>query len=333
MKKRSIITTLLIAILACSSVLLFACGNGGNAKDTYEAYKTAIETFKTNDNLFSSNTVQDFTTNFYLNEFYSLSPSGEKETDNNYIILNAIGLDFIEKYYVNLENLENKYDFSKLNNSIKELNESYDALAVENANLANIESTESDIRNGYFARYKLQTKFFIKEVYETAITLGDFFMNDVKITEKLATEEQTFEELRFYYDFQRLMSFEDLRAFFMDSCRGQVVYDENENLNSLYTQALNCINAFSTGKTNIKELSMEEVQDFINVCNSVNNERSLFQKSITKFSLYKFTTTYDNSIDAYKKVDASADVYYNQLFESIDNLNLFNNYIDKNVVA
>lgn len=333
-KKRNILLSILAVILVSVSFVLFACGDLGNAKDTFQAYKTTIETYKANDTLFSTNTIENINTDFYLNNFYSKNNDGTQiQDDVNYIILNAVGLNFIDKYYTRLENLEGSFDFNPLNDNLNKMNESYNALKVENQNLANIESTaENSIYSGYFARYKSYSKYFINSVYATALTLGDFLVNKVNVGSSIGTDSQQADDFDLYADYQLLLIFEDLRLVLMQSCDGQVLQ------NQIYNSASNYLKNFAKNvqAKEKKSLDNEKVLEFKNILDAFNNQRASYITAVNGFSIYQYLTTYDSSLEAYVKADSNTDTYYNQLlnYYCLDNnyMTLIYNYLTTNLV-
>lgn len=333
-KKRNIILSILAVILVSASFIFFACGDTGNAKDTFQSFKTTLETYKANDDLFSTGEIENISTEFYLNNFYKKDSSGSQiKDDENYIILNSVGLNFINEYYVMFENLEGNYDFNPVNESLKKMNESYDALKIENQNLTNIESAaEYDVYNGYFARYKLYSKNFINEVYNVALNLGDFFANKVNVASKIGTDEQTDDYLKFYIDYQLILVFNDFRLALMQSCEGQVLNHQ------IYSSASSNLKNFAKNvqAKEVKTLSLEKVNEIKSIFDAFNNQRKSYITAVNGFSLYQYLTAYDSSIEAYVKAESNADTYYNQLLNyycsSNNYISLFYNYLTANLI-
>lgn len=316
MKKKATILTLLASVLVGTSGFMFGCGSKGNNKDTFKSFQTTLSTLKEDSNLFKQDDIYSISTNFYLNNFAQKNESEDLVADDqNYIILNAVGLNYIESYCVKLENIEGKYNYKVLNKSLDALNESYIAVKDSVVDLASVEENANyDIYNGYFADYKNLVKDFTLKVYDVATTLGDFLINEVKITNNIGSEKQTTEDLKTYFDYQNLLIYNDFCQFFMDSCEGQVID------NSIYTKANSTIVSFSNYilHKNIRELSNNKVDEYIRISTALNNERRLTLESIKEFSLYEYTTRYENSIDAYEKEESDADTYFVQLTKYFD---------------
>ncbi len=337
MKRKNLIISLLTAILITSSMVLFACGDIGTAKDTFQAFQSTMQTYKENTNLFSHSTISEINmeTDFYLNNFFVKNNDGLNSEDfYQYYILTATGLNFIDKYYVLIENLKGSYNYTTLMNDIDEMNVSYEELKIENLNVANIEDTaENEIYNGYFARYKLYTKEFINKVYQTAIDLGEFLINNVKYTENLATDLQTDEEVKFYIDHQFLLIYNDFRLTLLQSCKGQDLSG-----NSIYNTSYSYLKFIATEQVKqLKTFTPENMKDVVYVFSAINNQRDIFYKAIDNFSIYDYLNTYEGSIDAYVNVNSNADVYYNQIYNYYCNTNsiilLTHHYIRENIVV
>ena len=100
MKKKTIITAFVCLIIALSSFVMFACG--GDGKTSYQYYTTFFNTIKTEGTMFESGNALGVQTNYQLKNFQSKTFDGETvslvDDDQNYLILLANGLNFIEKY-------------------------------------------------------------------------------------------------------------------------------------------------------------------------------------------------------------------------------------------
>ena len=335
MKKKKIFLSIIASIMVFTSMLFVGCKDLGNAQDTFALYSQAMTTYKSNSNLFISGSISNNKTNFYLNNFYSKNASGDEvQDDQNYLILTAIGLNFIEEYHTKLDGLEGSYDFNKLVNAINSLNSDYDELKTENENMLSVETNaEIDIFNGYFTRYKNTAKDFIDGVYETALTLGNFLMNNARIASNLGGETQTQDELNFYYDYQLLQIFNDFKMVLINSASGQVLND------IVYTSSSNKLKDFAQNiqAKSVKQLTIEQTSAYVEICDALNNERNSYQKAVKSFSLEKFENIYDGSLEAYTKVNSNFDSYYNQLnnyFCDTNNImTLIYNYYVANIVA
>ena len=335
MKKRRIFLSFIASILVFTGLLLVGCGDLGNAQDTFALYSQAMTNYKSNTNLFISRSINNNQTNFYLNNFYSKNAIGEEvQDDQNYLILTAIGLNFIEEYHTKLDGLEGSYDFNNLVNAINKLNTDYDELKLENEKMLSVESNaEVDIYNGYFTRYKNSARNFIDEVYETALTLGNFLMNNARIARNLGSETQTQDELNFYYDYQLLQIFNDFRLILMDSASGQILTD------TVYTNSSSKLKNFAQNiqAKSVKQLTVEQTNSYIEICEALNNERISYQKAVNAFSLEEFENMYDSYLEAYTRVNSNFDSYYNQLnnyfCETNNIMTLIYNYYTSNIVA
>ena len=321
MKKKNIVLSFLAAILVTSSLLLFACGGTGNITEAYNAFNKLVVECNSNTNLFSQGEVEGLSTKYYLKDFHQKDSANQNVPDDkNYIILVAQGMNFIEKYHTELKDLENKYDVVNLTNSANNLTNSYNNLKVENANIANIESSEYEIYNGYFARYKLSAKNFINDVYSTALELGKFLNEKVRISVDLGTDRQTQKQIIFYLDYQLLLSYNDYRAMLIDSCQGQILHHKLYNES---TKALTNMTSQIQSKQVKTDLTVETIKDLMNTCRIYNNQRAVYNKAVTNFSLKEFLTTYNEDLKAYEKANECAESYYNQLLDFYYNPNNF----------
>lgn len=311
-KVKKIITTLaLVVMIALSSLAMFACGKPIKKEDSKALIETTLTTYKQNTNMFSANTINGFETNFYLVDFSSKDKWGSLVNDcDKYIAFAGIGLDYIEDFYPLLDALIGKYDFKTLNNKVEKMNTAYGKANKELAKLKNLDSdVDYNIYNGNFARYKLEMKSFIDEIYETANYLGDMIINVSGIEDVIGTEDMTDSLLTAYIHYHKFLISKDYKIFFIDSAGGVNFSD------SLYLTAYNKFYGYCSMRLDYTELSMtaEEAKELKEVVEAVNGDRQNVYKSLENFSVYEFLNTYDSSLEAYEKDNQEAKIYYSNI--------------------
>ena len=309
--KKSISVILLALILLLSSFVLFACGGKDSSKSTFESYNSFMTQIKQDTSLFSTKEIENYYTKFYLNDLYSKNSSGTPTYENNYYIaLGAVSLEFIDEYYPKLETLKLKTDYSKLKDDIKSLNKSYNNLKVEHENLKNdAQNLDYTIYNGYFSRYRTYAQKFINKSYQSALKLGKFLNNEAKLAKTVATQNMTDEAFEFFCDYTILNVYNDFNNFFMSSCKGVAL--ESEVFNDVLYSLKNFTNSFVLHKS--YSVTTEKAKEAKEIITRVNNERGMVNKAVSKFSVYKYSKTYNQSIDAYIKANANAPAYLNKI--------------------
>lgn len=351
MKKRKILLPIFALVVACSGLTMVACSDKGNSADTYASYQEMITTFKENDNLFKSKKLNDYNSNFYFNNFNYKNSSGTKiDEDNNYQMLNAIGMNFIEEYYILIDGLGN-YNYNSLDKSIKNLVKAYDNLQVECENLVYVDNdADYEIYNGYSTRYKWEAKAFVDQVYDSALTLADFLVEKVGYIDLVGqeitppTEDATEEEIEnynnelelqkkqnaFYIDYQNLLIANDFKVLFIDSSSGQKL---NSEVTNAATNAL--VNFTQIISNETKMLTLADFQKFEVVIDAFNNERQTTLKALKEFDFYQFATDYDSNILSYEKEEKYCAAYYRQLQKYFSETNNFienyRTYISTNI--
>ena len=309
--KKSISIIFLALVLLLSSFLLFACGKEESSKGAYKAYNTFMTQIKQDTSLFTSKQIENLYTDFYLNDFYSKDNAGAKVyQNNNYIALCAVSLEFIDEYYPTLETLKLKTDYTSLKDDVKSLTKSYKNLKAEHENLKNnAQNLDTTIYNGYFSRYRTYAGKFINKSYSSALKLAKFLNNEAKLAKTIGTDKVTDQAVEFYCDYNILKVFDDFRNFFMNSCKGAYVD------NDVYDNVLSMLKLYTNGGLVNKDFSANanESKELKNILTQVNNERSIINKAVSKFSVYKFANTYDDSIEGYEKANENAPAYLNKI--------------------
>lgn len=333
-KKNIFLSILLIAIISLSSLVLFACGDKGSSEKSYNLFQETITTFKTDD-MFYNSTLNNISSKYFLNDFYYKNSSGEKIYEqNNYLILGGYGLNFIEKYYENLNGLELNVDYTGLDSSVQKMTNDYKTLKIEYSRLKKTEtSLNYEIYNGYFARYRLNSITFINSVYDCALSLSNFLTNNVKLDQSVGDEEMTTTAYQFYIDKNYLNIFSDFKEFFLNNCRGMNI-DNTE-----FQKTMEIFNQFSSNivSKDYKLLQDEDLKNLTNILSMATTDRKNAWTALNKFSLYEYVTTYGSSIEACCKSDINAEIYYNRLnnyfWNSESTLNNLYTFLTNNLVA
>lgn len=309
--KKTILTSVIAILIVLSSLLLMACGANSTSADAYRLLNTSIATYKANTDLFGEGATYSVQSNFRLADFYSKSQSGAPVTDSeNYPAFVTIGLNFIEKYYTQLENLKTKYNFNNLAKQVKEMNKSYDKLVVEFEKFSDLESTANyNIYNGYFARYKQSTKDFINEIYDVAGALGEFLRNEA-LGDGVKEDVIDLTALNFYMDYNKLLISEDYKNFFINSASGATFDDEL--FEKVQTQFMAyCTTEFANDSNYL--LGATKANEVKELLEAVNADRKNAREALENFSVYEFLTNYQGSITAYEKNNDDANIYYNTI--------------------
>lgn len=305
--KKAVTTSLLVAMLIIASLLLMACNSNTTNVDSYNLFSETITNYKSNTDLFGSGTIYGVQTDFYLSNFKSKDSSGNLvEDSNNYVAFVAVGLNYIEDNYGKLQEYEEKHDFASLNKKVEKMNDAYDELCKEFANFKNMDSSSNyNIYNGYFARYKESAKAFIEEVYIVAEALGESTINEMG--EGVSEDSYNPEILINNLEFNGFLIIKDYKEFLISSCDGEVF--DSELFENVQSQLETCmVTLLNKTYNNITREESLAVKDLIP---SVATDRENVIKSFEKFSLNEFYNTYDGSLIAYEKNLKNASIYYN----------------------
>lgn len=318
MKKRFILF-LLSAIFVLTGIIAVGCGKSVNADQAYKHMESFVVSITSDDSPFSHGSINGIETDFYINNFKSKNDADEYvDDDQNYLMLNAVSLNYIYKYYSELGSINKKYDCTALYNSLSILESKYHDLKILSSELNNLgENAQNFVYNGYFSKYKVSFKDFVQQAFATSSALGDVLINKANITSTLGTDDQTAEDLTKYVDYHSMMIFKDFSDFFLGSCKGQIIddsiYDLIKNRMGLY-----CTNVIN--KEN-KEITKETSIEFLTMSNAMREERRMYNIAINGFSYYDYTTKYENSIEAYEKAESDADSFFEEAQRYLSNVN------------
>lgn len=325
--KKGFILFLLSAIFVLTGIFAVGCGKSINATQAYNEINNFVMDITSDQSPFSNSTVNGVETSFYLENFKTKNDSNEfVDDDQNYLLLNAISLNYIYKYYSKLESIDKKYDCSTLYESSKVLQTKYQEMKGYSDRLDDLsDNAESFVYKGYFSDYKAKLKEFIEQSYSTAYALGDFLINNVQITSKLGREGGGIGDLEAYLDYEYVIVFKDFSDFFMGSCQGRIID------NAMYNDIKSKMTSFCSEIINAQNKGYYQINsnNLITMTDAFNGERRMFSIAINGFSLYDFTTKYENSFEAYEKTENSASAYYGEIQRYILNENnIFTIYTD-----
>ncbi len=325
MKSKKIILSVFLAlVLSASSFMLFGCAKKTSSANVYKLFDESITAIKEDvDSPFTKGTINYIETNFDLQDMTNKAGNGStvQLSYNHYRTLAAVGLNFIEKYYPLLEDNNIKADYSKLESSIKDLNKKYDTLKEEHEKFNSLKDTNADysIYNGFFYNYKNSAYSFINSTFDCANRLGKFLNNEAKLAKNVGSESMDNEGLEFYLDYNYLNIYGDFKLFFFDSCEGEPL-DLTKSSSEFTLVNLSMANfgnvvmsKMSAKKDDLVNLLADEMEYVITIFSSLDSTRGDARKAMNKFSFYNFANSYDNDINAYKKVNSFANVYYDRV--------------------
>ena len=328
--KKSISIVVLTFIVVLSSALLMACGKKASSKDVYDRFDVSIDAYWNSD-MFGSGMTYEIQTDFSLNNFEGKDADGGAIIDGqNHLAFIGIGLNYIKDNYSYLENLEIKYDYSSLIKKIEKMDKAYAELFVEYANITNLPSTTNyNIVNGYYARYKHYAKLFIEEVYEVAVGLGDFLVNDSELCRDLVVTDKSSEALNIFTDYHLLLLSRDYKDFIITNCQGADL--DNELVLEVEDQFVEYAENFFSKMGTDFEISVL-VREYEQLLKAINGDRTNISKILPKFSFYDLNQAHQNSLTAYSKTNKKAVVYYNNidLYYSTTLIELFD-YLTNNL--
>ena len=297
-------------MLCLSSFAVFACKDKGNSEDTDRQYEqTMLSLNSEEDTTFKTDTINNLTTNFYLSDFVEKDSSNVKHnSDDNYIMLTGVALNYIEKYGSMIVSTKGDYDYKTLEENLKKLEDKFLEMKVMHTKLVSVgDDVNYVIYNGYFTNYKLLVKDFISLSYETATYLGDLLVNQTGLADKAVREQLTAEETAAYYDYQVLLVFQDFYKFFIESCQG------NKLTTQLYNAVKYEIEIYCQNVVNkVMTTDIDKVKQFAQLSTAFNNERKSLYMAVEKVSLYDLSYRYEDSISAYGKDEVNALSYYNE---------------------
>ena len=317
--KKIILPVFLICVLALTSVMLFGCGKKGTSADTYQLFDETISAMKADTSTFSSGSEQGLTSNFILNDVVykkevSSTSAQDNSTDyNQYKLLAAYGLNFIEKYYPQLKSSSVQVNFKSLNNSVNSMKSEYEWVKAEHSKLAGAKEVSGlnyNLYNGYFYNYRTAMSTFIGRVYDCANSLAYHLDREVNLAANVGNDKMTATGLEFYLDYQYLGIFEEFRIYFLDSHKG-IPSDSTE-----YTTTKNALVRFSSevaSKDKNIDMTPQLALSLSKFLGTLKNTRDDLRQAMWGFSYHEFENSYDGSIIAYNKVNENAKIFKNNI--------------------
>lgn len=304
--KKILTTTFLALVLIVSSFMLMACGKKVTATDSYGLLNTLLSVYKGELGIFAQGNIRGIGTNYYMPDFATKNEAGASISGgDNYVAFVAIGMNYIDRNVEALNGLDIKYNFKSFNKSITEMNDAYNKVVEEYANMKSLDSTVNyNIYNGYFARYREYTKFFISEIYDVAIELGEILLE--ANGDGIGTSDVTGDTFNVYADYNILLASQDFKHFFMDSENGKL-FDQTLEKQTQTIFNNYCQNLFKKPQL---ALPTEKAQNMKELFDAVNVDRKNVTRSLEEFSLYDFYSVYECSLTAYAKTNADANIYY-----------------------
>lgn len=309
-KLKKIITTICLAVvLLASSLLLFACNSKVSATDSYNLLNSLITIYKTESEMFGQGLVKGVDTEFYLQSFKAKDSGGNLIVDSeNHLAFVAIGMNYLDENVAILNGLDVKYDYKNFNKQILEMNDAYNNLFKEFANLKTLDSAaDYNIYNGYYARYREYATYFIDEIFDVAKELGVFIVQ--QFGDGIGQADLTGDDFNRYVAYNKLLISNDYKNLLIDNLQGK---DFDEDLAEDAQQNFDNYCLLVVGETDLAP-SNEKATEVKNLFESVNVDRKNVEKSLKNFSLNDLYTIYDVNLSAYEKVDFEAPIYYNNI--------------------
>ena len=336
--KKKFLFSCLAFVIALSGLGLVACGDENSSINPFEKYMDSVTTYKSATTLFKHSVTDGIESDFYLNNFTYKEESGEKvEGSRYYITLIAYGMDYIEDYYVYLAGSEGK-DYSALHENLDALNESFNEINQSSKDMVNdegISDKHNQTYNAHFAMYEANAKNFINNLYETALSLSDFLIQQEGFIDELGTSSTNTQEeiqIQFYMDSQILKVFDDIRRVVIVSSNGVNYQGQGVDV---FDNAISLLSSFANLSTRyIRDLNNETIENTMNICNRLDGERNMVRKALDNFSITDYVED-DMEIDVYEVENENAWAYYNRMemyFSSnINFLTEYYNYLQNNI--
>lgn len=287
--KSKFLVICLSLLVVFSGLTLVACGEDSSSTNPYSSYDATLQAMETNSSLFKEDATSygGVESKFCLNNFYTKNLAGVKTEGNRYIIFFvAYGLNYIDKYYTYLSGLTG-YNFSSLNNSIDELNSILVSIdrASENMIIAD-NSSNTSVYNSYYATYEAQAKTFINSIFNNAVSLADFLIEERELAKELGTYNQTFSQITFYVETQILYAIDDAMEIIINNAQGQALAG-----NDVYDGTVRLITNFSNLAVSgsfITSLDADTMAETIKLSNYLANERETTVKAYQNVSLISY---------------------------------------------
>ncbi len=341
---KKIITKIMVCLLVCvSAITMFACGSKFNKKESFEvvnAVITEINTDNQSNKMFVTTNISGVKSDYALRYYVG------NTTYNYYNECLIVPMNYIQKYYTDLQRIEALEKISKNNKAIiNELTEAVPALRIAYKetvdrynNLKSVGSSEVLVE-GATQVYNQSLKEFIKSAYDVALKLANVknqVFNDFKglsVTNRVLSSSDT-AVLRDYFvlynaydyynclianlkaeDFSSIVGNNDVENFvnFIKSIKTKLTLNLSVQAISdanLKVLTGNAISEKVDGENVVLRYENTMVDKLFEAFETVQNERVMLNKSFENFSLYDFYIKHSCNMDAYAtKVDYANDYY------------------------
>lgn len=323
--KRSKILTFIVALLIMAPCFaMFACGE--NSINPYAQIEAIITEIQADESAYEKGEIMSSGFNGYkIKDLAYKNSSGALVEDGQvYNAIFAISLNKIIKYNANLENIsasklagvKNAFDtFEKEYNDFKGARERF---VVLEGNANNV------IYNGFYARYKEETKGYVGATCALARELLNACEKNYKLPSEddaqIAEAEQSQWLLR--YDNEIVRALADIKDLIFVSARGEDLSNE------LIVSAKGILkNIASYAKRTSYNINSENQTKFLNISTALENERNIASQALSSFSLYELEREYDSSLTAYYKTGETKEFDYVQLNSYFANGGILSTYL------
>lgn len=310
MRKSRFLTFIVAVLVLVPCLAMFACGE--NRINPYEQINAIITEIQADESAYENGDILETGFNGYkIKNLAYKNDSGMLVEDGQvYNAIFAVSLDKIIKYNPSLENISaNKladvkkaYDsFEKAYNDFKGARERFVVLEG-NANI--------DIYNGFYARYKEETKGYVGATCALARELLSACDKNYQFSSEDEVENAIASQLQWQlrYDNELIRALGDIKDLIFVSARGEEL--DNELLVSAKATLKNIATYALRTTYNIAE---ENKEKFLNISTALENERAIASQALKNFSLYELEREYNGSLAAYYRTGETKEFDYVQL--------------------
>lgn len=299
--KSKVITLIVSIILLASAFLLFGCEQGPTTEQIQENLNSFIQTEnEANSFLSEDNTLKNFT---------MYKEAEQPETiDNNYQNLVMIAVDYIEDYARNFESEEN-FDYSLIQQNLDALNASYTQTLQDYQDFMQAQDASQIVYNGFALNYQNSVIDFVNDVFQTALSMKDCLAQNFGLIDDNFEEIVTVDQANIYLDAVRLELANDYRQFFLSSCKGEILAQ-----NDIYAAVSNQLQSLAdirdilvTANRSPQFVTLKQKYD------AIAEESAIMQTCLTNFSMYDFVNSFDGDINVYQTQVQDAENYLEKI--------------------
>lgn len=334
--KNKFLKIALAFIFTFCSFAMFACGGDESLQLSYKDLSKVVTEMQSNSEMFVSGTVDDVSTNFVIKALNS--------TENGYFNeCLIIPINYIAKYQTDINLVAEKGNFNgeqsdainKLETSMANMKLAYQDMCGENERLNMF--TADDVYNGALQLFKYSATKFISSTYEVAINLAEVQNKVLNKFDGMVTRSLDFSDAAALRDYTALKIGQDYTNLLLVSMNSKTWVPAagvvspyviaHANVMSSIKGDLSKFIASYYGATNFKDLSVEEVKEgaeptynntgvaeVLNYQKTLENERVILNKAMSKFSMYDFfQEPYECNMTAYEKDVKYASQYYAEI--------------------